>query len=50
LVEHWGTATPAAQKRSNTKCKGLRKGCRCLVTGLYSMKKLSYAHDEFMYA
>ena len=30
-VEHWGTATPAAQKRSNTKCKGLRKGCRCLV-------------------
>jgi hypothetical protein len=40
-VEHWGTATPAAQKRSNTKCKGLRKGCRCLVTGLYSMKTLS---------
>jgi hypothetical protein len=21
-------------------CEGLRKGCRCLVTGLYSMKKL----------
>jgi len=24
-----------------TVCEGLRKGCRCLVTGLYSMKKLS---------
>jgi hypothetical protein len=29
-------------------CKGLRKGCRCLVTGLYSMKKLPYARVEFI--
>ena len=30
-------------------CEGLRKGCRCLVTGLYSMKKLFYTLDEFIY-
>jgi WD40 repeat protein len=29
--------------------KGLRKGCRYLVTGLYSMKKLLYARVEFIY-
>jgi hypothetical protein len=30
-------------------CKGLRKGCQCLVTGLYSIKKLFYARVQFIY-
>jgi hypothetical protein len=40
-VDYWLITTLA--------CKGLRKSCRCLVTGLYSMKKLPYASVEFIY-
>jgi hypothetical protein len=49
-VEHWGTATPAAQRRSNTKCKGLRKGCRCLVNKIVFDGDAIYAHAELMYS
>jgi hypothetical protein len=39
----------AIHDQTGDQCEGLRKGCRCLVTGLYSMKKLPYARVEFIY-
>jgi hypothetical protein len=32
-----------------TSCKEMYEGCRCLVKGLYSMRKLSNAHAEYIY-